>query len=268
MKTFGIILNLLLAVASAWHRIYSYGQWDFEVLIAPIVLLGFLSYMHIRICNTPTKATEKYESWRDILPTAPKIEVNKKISIGVIVFCYVILFILSLLHSNSHWWHLILYILLITCPIVTLKLLAKGKTLENSKIYFGSIVTALKEPKFQHLNIDTEQITPDTKLAGGIAKRDSDYWSIVVLCSDMIQKYNIPFFDESDKINKAWKEFIKRAYKLKADSPAHEREIIIKEGILIGQDFCFRHKTVGGMAIWISDMIEAGEIKQFTENAS
>lgn len=268
MKTFGIILNLLLAVASAWHRIYSYGQWDFEVLAFPIGLFLALSYLHIRICNTPTRATEKYESWRDILPTASKIEVNKKISIGVMVFCYVILFILSLLHSDSSWWHLILYILLITCPIITLKLLAKGKTLENSKIYFGSIVTALKEPKYQHLNIDTEQITPDTKLAGGIVKRERDFWSIVILCSDMIQKYSIPFFDESDKINKAWEEFTKRANKLKADSPAHEKEIIIKEGILIGYEFCLRHNTVGGMAIWISDMIEAGKIKQFTENAS
>lgn len=84
----------------------------------------------------------------------------------------------------------------------------------------------------------------------------------------MIQEYRIPFFDESDKINKAWTEFTNRANKLKADSPAHEKEIIIKEGILIGYEFCLRHNTVGGMAIWISDMIEAGKIKQFTENAS
>lgn len=269
MKTFGIILNLLLAVASTWYEWHSLGEWDFEILIKPIVLFAALSFMHIRVCNTPTRATEKYESWRDLLPTASEIEVNKKISIGVIAFCYVILFILSLLISGEAWWHPILYIVLIVCPpLMVLQILAKGKTLENSKIYFGGIVTALKEPKYQHLNIDTEQITPDTKLAGGIAKRDSDFWSIVILCSDMIQKYRIPFFDESDKINKAWTEFTNRANKLKADSPAHEREIIIKEGILIGQDFCFRHKTVGGMAIWISDMIEAGKIKQFTDNAS
>ena len=211
MKVFGFIIYLLLSVVYLWLRMGGNWQWNFEVISLPVALFALLTFVHIRVCNTPTSAREKYESWRRLLPSASDIKINKNISFGVIVFTYVILFTFHFLLSGNAWWHTMLYVIFVlVVPLSSLKFLAKGGTLNNAKDYFPMIVEALKDPKYQSLNLDTTLITPDTPFSGVILKKSGDYWQMVNLCSDMMIKFQLPMYDDDDKINKAWEDFIKR----------------------------------------------------------
>ncbi len=262
MKIFGIVLNALLY---AGYLVYLCSIGDvWEGIIFGGMIFGLSLYIHLRICNTPTKSTEYYNTWRDLLPDDGKYKILRWVSIVVIVYIYVVaLFLYPWFSDTTTWWKQLVSVCLTTLPsMLLITFYAKGKTLEHSKQYYKEVVEIFGKRNYEKLEGNVGgKITPDTNLLGGMVRTDNDLWTMVWVINDILRKYEIRYSDiDSSSDNSKWQKFVN-----KCNSGALQddrKNETIKEGIELSRLYCMHRSTVGGIAIWINDSIETKQRKE------
>ncbi|MBQ3208947.1 MAG: hypothetical protein IJB23_03920 [Alistipes sp.] len=255
MKTFGIIVNVVLALGYAAYNHFCLNEYWFAIILYTLLLFGVTTYIYIRICDTPTKKSEVYKTWQDMLPDDSKYKILQWITIGAMPYTYVMKIITDSWAVSDSWWKQTISVFATISPMIILFFFAKGETLKHSKEHFREIVDILhRERAFEKIiNNTNEPLTPDTQLFTVLVKTGADAWDITFLINLLIKRHNIAYSSLREE-NNMWNDFVNKCNQglLKTDKAPE----VFKLGIECGRQFCQRCKTLGGIAIWVSESIE------------
>ena len=258
MKIFGIILNILLLACQI------YLKPETEFLVGSIVAFCSSLYIYIKICNTPTKNSEKYETYRNILPTEKKYTILKIITLAAMLYTHTTIFLTIEFFKDFYlysWWEQILIYTVVFGPYMFLWKETKGTTLKNAKKHFEEVVNKLHSPKYVKLCKTTlEPLTPDTPLWDGIINNAEDMWGFICFIDDIIKEYKIPF---SVAGRNEWRAFIKRVNNGEMKTEKRTEVFLLGQEAII--QFIKRYKTLGGVAIYITEEIESKEYEELTQ---
>lgn len=273
MKILCVIFSLLLAVANLVNSYFCHGV-NVVVVLWSIVM----TVCYLRILYTSSAENVVYETWKKLLPKDnAEIKHNIKISTIVLVVSYVVYILLQ----RWKWfagldsaWGFIMLLLLATPMILASLLYGTGKTIKEAKSYFGSVVEILVTAKgFEHLKERREQLTPDTPLLQEIVITNRNAWCFNCVINDLIDKYNILYSDNKDE-RKMWNNFVCAINNgameavLETEEDIKKYEEFIDSGLDCAKLFCAKHKTLGGIAIWIAESKRYQSLEQFANSAN
>ena len=180
MKIFGAVVNALLALSYGLY-LYFEGEYLFGVVLSAVLICLALYYVHVSICNTPTKDDECYEAWKKILP---ETSTYKKVQWISILFMFYVYGLAVSLYSwaDGSWWKQLLQVLIIGGPhMILYTCYAKEHVLKEARLYFVEIVRELQSPKYSHLIKDIPSLTPDTPIFANIVKKGADCWDMMLI---------------------------------------------------------------------------------------
>ena len=265
MKILCVILSLLLAAANLANSYFGHGVNEVVILWSVVMTVCYL-----RILFTRSAENEVYETWKKLLPNDnAEIKHNIKISTIVLIVSYVVFILLQRwkwfagLDSVRRFGAMFL----LAIPMIWVNLLyGAGKTIKKAKSYFDEVVEILVTAKgFEHLKERREQLTPDTPLFVEIVKTGANAWDFTNVISLLIKRYEIPYSNDKDAL-KMWGEFCKEVNNggLKTEKMPE----LYKSGIECARQFCIKHKTLGGIAIWIAESKRYQSMEQFANSAN
>lgn len=222
-------------------------------IIVSLLLLAFFSWMHSDICDTPTKSTEIYESWKRFLHDDRKAISIRCASIVVMVYVYVstaFCFFYYFCIEDARTWVSGLIIFLSVClPYFVMVGYGHADALKESKEIYEELRKSLLKNQYVNLIKHTgKSFNPDTSLIGEIVQTDEEHWELISFIKDEIfVKYDI--YDEP------MANFIRKFN----DTSLNTENVngIFAEGVETVRSFCSKHKTLGELAIWIQIMVEA-----------
>ena len=261
MKILCVIFSLLLAAANLANSYFGHGVNTFVILWSVAMTVCYL-----RILYTRSAENEVYETWKKLLPKDDaEIKHNIKISTLVLFVSYVVYILLQ----RWKWFAGLdsvpgfgaMFILAIPMMSVSLGYGA-GKTIKKAKSYFDEVVEILvKTQGFEHLKERREQLTPDTPFFVEIVKTTHDAFFFTSVISKLIERYDIPYSDDKDELE-MWNNFCI------AHNRGETKPEFIKSGMECGRLFGIKHKTLGGIAIWIAESKRYQSMKQFADKSN
>lgn len=252
MKRIGLILNVLLSLVYCYY-ITNIIESLLGSIFVSLILLVYFSWMHSDVCDTPTKSTEIYESWKTLLHDDRKAISIRCASIVVMVYVYVstaFCFYYYICIEDARTW----VIGLITFSCVCLPPLFKERygnvhALKESKEIYEELRKSLLKIQYVNLIKHTgKSFNPDTSLTGEIVQTDEEHWELISFIKDEIfVKYDISYEPMAN--------FIKKIN----DTSLNTENVngIFAEGVETVRSFCSKNKTLGELAIWIQFMVEA-----------
>ena len=266
MKILCVIFSLLLAAANLANSYFGHGVNIFVILWS-----GVMTVCYLHILYTRSAENEVYETWKKLLPKDyAEIKHNIKISTIILVVSYVVYILLQrwkwFAGLDSAWGFIML--LLLATPMIIVNLsFGAGKTIKEAKFYFDGVVEILVADKcFAHLKERREQLTPDTPLFVEIVKTGANAWNFTNVISSLITRYEIPYSNDKDELE-MWDTFVSAVNSGGMLKPEKQPELI-ESGIECGRQFCIKHKTLGGIAIWIAESKRYQSMEQFANSAN
>lgn len=259
MKILGIIINALLALA---YGVYLYldGEYWFVVVFFAVLSYMALCFVHVSICNTPTKDTEPYEAWKKILPETSTYKKVQWISIFFMFYAYAMfVYLYSWVFDDTTWWKQTLSFLIIASPHIILYVLyAKGDTLKATREHFVEIVHELHSPKCSHLIKEIPSLTPDTPIFANIVKTGADCWDMISVINTMISRHKISIISYDKDLDNMWKDFVTKINKGMLKNPETAADVY-GLGIECARRFFQQNPTLGDMAVWVAESVENGK---------
>lgn len=252
MKKIGLILNVLLSLVYCYYITNINESLLFSIIVS-LILLVYLSWMHSDVCDTPTKSTEIYESWKTLLHDDRKAISIRCASIVVMVYVYVstaFCFFYYFCIEDARTWVSGLIIFLSVClPYFVMVGYGHADALKESKKIYEELRKSLLKNQYVNLIKHTgKSFNPDTSLTGEIVQTDEEHWELISFIKDEIfVKYDISYEPMANFIRKF------------NDTSLNTENVngIFAEGVETVRSFCSKHKTLGELAIWTQVMVEA-----------
>lgn len=245
MKKIGFILNVLLSLVYCYY-ITNIIESLLVGIIVSLFLLAIFSWMHSDICDTPTKSTEIYESWKRFLHDDRKAISIRCASIVVMVYVYVstaFCFFYYFCIEDARTWVIGLITFSCACSYFVIEGYGHADALKESKKIYEELRKSLLKNQYVNLIKHTgKSFNPDTSLIGEIVQTDEEHWELISFIKDEIfVKYDI--YDEP------MANFIRKFN----DTSLNTENVngIFAEGVETVRSFCSKHKTLGELAIWI-----------------
>lgn len=266
MKILGAIINALLAIACGVY-LYLNGEYWVGIVLSSAMICLALYCVHASICDTPTKDTENFESWKKILPETSTYKKVQWISIFFIFYTYAMYVILySWLFGDATWWKGVLAVLIIGSPhMILYTSYAKGHILKDAREHFAEIVRELQSPQLSHLIKDIRVLTPDTPIFANIVKKGADCWDMMLIINTLVVRYQIPFASYDTELNNMWNDFVTKMNKGMLKNPETAADVY-GLGIECARRFFQQHPTLGDIAVWVAESVDSKKIQEAGSN--
>lgn len=276
MKYLNAIVSTLVLLVSVYLLWMKYGFSGIGsvtyLLLAWMYIFSLIVYRNVY--RTADKSTEKYVTWKNMLPE--RTQIRKRLWMTVMFSVLSIAAVCALRFSEAMGYFVkglldldflpfmfsVVALGIVVVPLLLINMLwAKYYTLKDSKEIFKDIVQMLHDPNSssysQYFLKNTPDITPDTVLAGSFCQTDRDYFNMALFVNDLGSKYNLKFrkypSPASTDEEKKHCDFMSKAQHYLKTKTVEDGDNMIRAGMAFGREFCRNCKTVGGIAEWVHE---------------
>lgn len=266
-------LVLLVSVYLLWMK-YGFSGIGFITCFLLACMYIFSLIVYSNVYRTADKSTEKYVTWKNMLPE--RTQIRKRLWVTVIFSVWSIAAVCALRFSGAMEYlvkgledlDLLPFMLnfvvvgILISPLLFINMgWAKYNTLKDSKEIFKEIVEMLHKPDSrsysQYFLKNAPDITPDTVLTGSFCQTDRDYFNMALFVNDLGSKYDLKFrkYPSPGSIDQEKKhcDFMTKAHLYLKTKTVEDGDNMIKAGMAFGREFCRNCKTVGGIAEWVHE---------------